>query len=227
MKQITELLMEYADEEFKELQIKLIPGISPDKFLGIRMPQIKNAAKKLIEIGLADTFINCLPHTYYEENGIHSYIITKYLKDFDEIISRTEEFLPYIDNWATCDSFVNKKFKKNKQLALPYLYKWLNSSHTYTKRYAVVCMLSLFLDSDYENGMLEKVAEIRSDEYYVNIAVAWYFSVALIKQYEIAIKFIENKVLPKWTHNKAIQKAQESFRIDNNTKLYLKSLKIK
>ena len=169
-------------------------------------------------------FLSSLPHKYFDENQLHAFLISEQ-KDFDKCVSLLEEFLPYIDNWATCDQLSPKIFKKNREKLLPLIEKWLSSSKTYTIRFAVGMLMQHFLDSDFNPSYLEKVAEIRSEEYYVNMMIAWYFATALAKQYEASLPYIERKKLAPWTHNKAIQKAIESYRITKEQKEYLKSLK--
>ena len=163
---------------------------------------------------------------YFDENQLHAFILSE-IKDFDECIGKLERFLPFVDNWATCDQMSPKCFKKNHEKLLPYLNKWIKSDDIYTVRFAIVTFMSHFLDGDFDEGYLKLVSDIKSDEYYINMAIAWYFATALAKQYDKTIPYIENKTLDVWTHNKAIQKSIESYRVTAEHKEYLKSLKIK
>lgn len=222
-----EMLETLADEEYKKFHQKLIPNIDENRVLGVRTPKLRALAKKLKNTELANDFLASLPHKYYEENNLHAFLLED-IKDFDEAIKRVEEFLPFVDNWATCDGMKIKVFKKEKQKLLPYIKKWLKSNDVYTVRFAIVMLLSLYLDEIFDESHYSLVCGAICDEYYINMAVAWYFSFALIKQYESAIKLFEDKQINnKWVHNKSLQKAIESFRIDEKTKKYLKSLKTK
>ena len=228
--EITEKLFSFQDTKYRDFQVKLIPTVSADSVIGVRTPRLRTFAKELSKTlgtedgeGVSD-FLSSLPHKYFDENQLHAFLISEQ-KDFDKCVSLLEEFLPYIDNWATCDQLSPKIFKKNREKLLPLIEKWLSSSKTYTIRFAVGMLMQHFLDSDFNPSYLEKVAEIRSEEYYVNMMIAWYFATALAKQYEASLPYIERKKLAPWTHNKAIQKAIESYRITKEQKEYLKSLK--
>lgn len=227
MEQITKGLFELQDEEYRKFHAKLVPTIDFEKIIGVRTPQLRKYAKQVAKESFAKDFLNELPHTYYEENNLHSTLINLLYKDLDELLDKVEEFLPYVDNWATCDMMSPKLFKKDLPLVYERVKKWLKSEHTYTVRFGVVTLLGYFLDDAFELEMLERVAEIKSDEYYINMAIAWYFSIALVKQYDAAISYFTTPRLDKWTHNKAIQKAIESRRITDETKDYLRTLKIK
>ena len=171
-------------------------------------------------------FLDDLPHKYFDENQIHAFLISE-IKDYDECISRLNQFLPYVDNWATCDQMSPKCFKKNHDLLPGQLLKWIGTNDIYTVRFAIVSYMSQFLDEDFDEEYLKIVASVKSDEYYINMAIAWYFATALAKQYEAALPYIENNKLDKWTHNKAIQKSIESYRVTDEHKQYLRSLKRK
>ena len=218
---IEKRLFEMQDLKYRDFHSKLMPTINKDFIIGVRIPALRKFAKELKN---ETDFLNSLPHRYYEENNLHAFLIEQ-IKDFKTALSKTNEFLPYIDNWATCDSFLPKVFKDNKKELLPHIFKWLNSSHTYTVRYAIGLLLKLFLDDDFKKEYLETVSKIKSDEYYINMMISWYFATALSKQYNETTPYITEKRLPKWIHNKAIRKAIESYRISNETKNYLKSLK--
>ena len=217
-------LFKLQDKKYKDFQSKLVPTIDPNAIIGIRTPELRNLAKKLIKEDY-NSFLDSLPHNYYEENLIHFFIIAM-IKDFDECIKRTNEFLPYVDCWSVCDQSSPKSFKKNHKKLLPYIKKWIKSKKTYTIRFGIRMLMNEYLDEDFKPEYLELVSNIKSEEYYVNMMIAWYFATALAKQYEYTIKYIENNKLDKWTHNKAIQKAIESYRITPEQKEYLRKLKI-
>lgn len=220
-------LFKMQELKMKDFNSKLIPNIEKENFIGIRTPKLRKFAKEIYKNNKdeVDTFLNSLPHKYIEENFLHGFLIDN-LKDFDDTLKHTEKFLPFIDNWANCDSFNPKIFKKNKEKIYEKIKIWIKSNHEYTVRYAIGLLLSNYLDEDFKEEHLEMVVNIKRDEYYIKMMVAWYFSFALIKQYESTIPYIQQKKLEKWTHNKTIQKAVESFRIDNETKKYLKLLKL-
>lgn len=216
-------LFALRDEKYRDFHKKLVPTIDEERIIGVRIPELRKYAKALAaECGTE--YLDLLPHHYIEENNLHAFIISG-MKDFDAAMLRTEEFLPYIDNWATCDSFMPKIFKKHPAAVYEKVKQWLKSEHTYTVRYGIVTLLNNFLDGEFRSEMLDLAADLRSDEYYINMAIAWYFSMALVKQYDAALPYIAERKLDKWTHNKAIQKATESYRISDETKNYLRSLK--
>lgn len=218
---IRQRLFALQDEKYKNFHSKLIPTVPPDSIIGVRTPELRKLAK---EVGTEPAFLSDLPHKYYDENQLHALIISG-IKDFDECTARLEEFLPYVDNWATCDQMSVKIFKKHTQQLLPFVKKWLDSGHTYTVRYGVGCLMNYYLDSEFSPEYMEIVANIRSNEYYINMMIAWYFATALAKQYSEAMKYIDQHRLGDWTHRKAIQKAIESYRITDKQKKYLRTLK--
>lgn len=221
-------LIALTDTENKLFVQKLIPTLSPKLILGIRTPVLRNYAKELRKHRpvLADEFLRELPHHYLEENNLHAFLIET-LKDFDEVLSLTERFLPHIDNWATCDSFHPKVFRKHPRLTYIRILSWLNSEHCYTVRYGIGLLLADYLDDEFSEEHLEIVSRIESEEYYVQMMIAWYFSTALVKQYESTLPYIIKRRLPVWIHNKTIQKAVESRRISEPRKEYLRTLRIK
>ena len=219
-------LFNLQDNKYKQFQSKLLPTVDPDTVIGVRTPALRALAKQFAKDENIYVFIQNLPHKYYEENNLHAYILEQ-IKDFDLCVSAVDEFLPYINNWATCDSMKPKVFAKNTDRLLPYIEKWLCSGHTYTVRYAILMLMTHFLHDKFDIKFLERVAQIQSEEYYINMMIAWYFATALAKQYDSALPFIEQKRLPAWVHNKTIQKAIESYRITKAQKEYLKTLKIK
>lgn len=214
------------DLGYRDFQVNLIPTVDPDSILGIRTPALRALAKEYAKKEDISVFLDDLPHKTFEENQLHSFILCT-MKDAEECIKEVDKFLPYVDNWATCDQLSPKIFRKNKKLLLGYVNEWIKSGHTYTKRFAIGMLMEHFLDEDFKPSYLSKVSKIRSDEYYVNMMTAWYFATALAKQYDQALPFIENKKLDIWTHNKSIQKAVESNRITVEQKEYLKTLKRK
>ena len=223
---IREDLFANQDVKYRDFQSKLTPTIEANTASGVRTPVLRKLAKYYSKRQDVDEFLADLPHKYFDENQLHAFILSE-IKDFDECIGKLERFLPFVDNWATCDQMSPKCFKKNHEKLLPYLNKWIKSDDTYTVRFAIVTFMAHFLDEDFDEGYLGLVSDIKSDEYYINMAIAWYFATALAKQYDKTIPYIENKTLDVWTHNKAIQKSIESYRVTAEHKEYLKSLKIK
>ena len=226
MKSITESLFELRDEEYAKFQAKLTPSVDPELFIGVRVPNVRKLAKLLKNDSDAQAFLRELPHKYYDENMLHGLLISE-IKDFDKAIEETNRFLPYIDNWAVCDIMSPKVFKKHKAELIDSIRKWVSSSETYTIRFGIEMLMSHYLDDDFRAEYLDIPAVIRSEEYYVNMMIAWFFATALAKQWESTIPYIENNRLDKWTHNKTIQKAVESYRITDEQKMYLKTLKTK
>ena len=216
---------ERKDEAYGQFQAKLIPTIKPDSIIGVRTPELRKLAKIYVERDDCVDFLKMLPHTYFEENQLHSFIVSLN-KDFDSCILQVEEFLPYIDNWATCDQLSPKIFKKEQEQLLPYIDKWIHSGHTYMIRFGIGMLRSHFLEEDFQESHVQMVLEIRSEEYYINMMRAWYFATALAKQYERILPIMEEKKLDVWTHNKTIQKAIESYRITEEQKIYLRTMKI-
>ncbi len=214
------------DIKYRDFQSQLIPNVAEDYFIGVRTPILRKLAKHYVKQADISTFLAELPHKYFDENQMHAFIISE-IKDFEACIRELEIFLPYVDNWATCDQMSPKCFKKNRKQLAPYLIKWIKADDTYTVRFAIVTLMSHFLDEDFDESYLKLVSEVKSDEYYINMAIAWYFATALAKQYDKTLPYIENKSLGMWVHNKAIQKAIESYRVTEEHKLYLKSLKRK
>ena len=220
------LLFENRDIKYRDFTANLCPTLDKECIIGVRTPILKDIAKDMIKSGESDEFISKLPHRYFEENQLHAFIISE-IKVFEKSISETENFLPYIDNWATCDQLVPKAFKKNSHLLEKYIEKWMVSSSVYTVRFAVCCAMRYFLDENFKREYLSKIASLGSDKYYINMVCAWFFATALAKQYdETAIYFKEKLIKNKWVHNKAISKANDSFRISDDKKRYLKTLKI-
>lgn len=219
-------LFELQDLEYKEFQGKLIPNIAPERIIGVRIPKLRGLARELYKDPQIEDFLSDLPHKYYDENNLHGFLVEQ-IKDYGRCLAEVEKFLPYIDNWATCDTTAPKIFTRHTGDLLPSIERWLASKETYTVRYGIGMLMRLYLDENFKTEYLEKTAAIRSEEYYVNMMIAWYFATALAKQYEAALPFIEEHRLDKWVHNKAIQKACESLRVTGEQKAYLKTLKLK
>ena len=224
--EIRERLFELADEKYREIQIKITPSVDADKFIGVRTPQLRALAKELSKRDDIDDLLGQLPHKYFEENQLHAFIVSCE-KDYERCIEKVRTFLPYVDNWATCDQMNPKVFAKHKAELLEHITVWLTSEKTYTIRFGIKMLMDHFLDSDFDISYPTAVSGIRSDEYYVKMMQAWYFATALAKQYQAIVPFIEDKKLDVWTHNKAIQKSVESFRITDEQKQYLRTLKLK
>ena len=225
-KEIEKRLFELRDEGYAAMQVKIIPSTDPSRIIGVRTPLLRDLAKTIYKSGDYSSFLTSLPHKYFDEDQLHAFIISLE-KDFDKCISLTEAFLPYVDNWATCDQMSPKAFKKAPQLLLPYIDKWIRSDKVYTVRFAIGMLMEHFLGENFSASYADMVASVRSDEYYINMMIAWYFATALAKQYDAVLPYIESRRLSDWTHNKAIQKSVESYRITPEQKEYLKSLKVK
>ena len=221
---IQKRLLELSDEKNADFSAKLTPGIDREKFLGVRIPASRKLAKEIIKENEHKDFLNSLPHKYYDENILHSILISE-IKDYDECIKYVDEFLPYVDNWAVCDTMSPKAFKNKHERLMNDILRWVDSDKTYTIRFGLKMLMAHFLDNDFKNEYLKIPAKIKSDEYYINMMIAWFYATALSKQWDSTIVYIENGVLDKWVHNKAIQKARESYRITAEQKEYLKSLK--
>lgn len=217
-------LFELSDKKYAEFQSKLTPGIDKNSFIGVRVPVLRKFAKEYAKEDDAVNFLNSLPHKYYDENLLHGLLIQN-IKDYDETLKRVNEFLPYVDNWAVSDTMNPKSFKKNRDKLIKEIQKWVKSKKTYTCRFGVDMLMSHFLDEDFKEEYLKIPAIIKSNEYYVNMMIAWYYATALAKKWDETIKYLEDNKLNKWVHNKTIQKAIESYRISEKNKDYLKSLK--
>jgi 3-methyladenine DNA glycosylase AlkD len=219
-------LFDLQDTQYKTFSSKLMPTVDPDTVIGVRTPDIRKLAKEYSKQPEAIKYLKILPHKYYEENNLHGFLIET-IKDYESAMNAVEAFLPYVDNWATCDLMSPKVFKKH----LPELFEkikiWLKSEHTYTMRFGIGMLMGFYLDDHFQPDMLELVAGVHSQEYYINMMIAWYFATALAKQYDAALPYIQKQHLDKWTHNKTIQKAIESYRISDEAKEYLRTLKLK
>lgn len=225
-KGVRQELFELQDLKYRDFHAKLIPTMEKEKIIGVRTPALRGFAKKFGKTEESKLFIKKLPHQYYEENNLHGLLIEQ-IKDYDECLVELKRFLPYIDNWATCDLLALRLVKKHLDVFIKEIYKFMESERTYTIRFGISTLMKYYLEDEFKIEYPDKVADIRSEEYYVNMMKAWYFATALAKQYEQIIPFIEKKRLDVWTHNKTIQKAIESYRITDEQKTYLRTLKIK
>ncbi len=226
MTEFAKMLFLFKDEKYKDFQCSLMPTVDKTRVIGVRTPELRKLATKLKKEADVTEFLKQLPHEYYEEDNLHACFIEK-INDFNECISALDSFLPFVDNWATCDMMNPKVLKKEPEKLLETIDLWLESEYTYKVRFAIGLLMRHYLDENFRLCYPLKVAEIKSDEYYINMMRAWYFATALSKQYDSVLPFIEEKKLDNWTHNKAIQKATESFRITAEQKAHLKTLKIK
>lgn len=217
-------LFELKDEKYREFQCKLTPGISIENVIGVRVPEVRKLAKKYNGTIEGEEFLKVLPHDYYDENMLHGLLISE-IKDYDKCINEINKFLPYVDNWAVCDIMSPKIFKKHRNELLIEIINWIKSDKTYECRFGIEMLMSHYLDDDFKKEYLELPANVHSDEYYINMMIAWFFATALAKKWDDTIKYIESNNLDVWVHNKTIQKARESYRITDEQKEYLKSLK--
>ena len=221
---IREKLTGMQEADYREFMMKLIPTVNPETVIGVRTPELKKYAKTIAGTDEARAFMNDLPHTYFEENNLHAFLIAN-SRDMDACMAEAEKFLPFVDNWATCDGLRPAVFKKHPEKLMLRIRQWMHSEHPYTVRFAVEMLMLHFLDDHFQTEYLEMAAAVRSEEYYVRMMIAWYFAEALAKQWDAALPYVEENRLPAWTHNKAIQKAAESFRIPDERKTYLKTLR--
>ena len=219
-------LFALQDTEYRDFQCRLIPNVDPNTVIGVRTPELRKFAKDFAKELEAAEFLRILPHRYFEENNLHGFLIER-MKDYDRVIAALDAFLPFVDNWATCDQLRPGVFAKRPPQLREQIQIWMASGHTYTVRFGIEMLMCLYLDDAFLQEYLDWIAAIRSDEYYVNMMTAWFFATALAKQYDAALPYIEERRLAPWTHNKAIQKAVESYRIADAQKAYLRSLKVK
>lgn len=224
--EIQKRLRDMRDAKYADFQAKLTPGVEPERFIGVRTPQLRAYAKELVRSGGYEDFLDDLPHRYFDENQLHAFIISE-IKDYDRCMEMTEIFLPYVNNWATCDQLSPKVFARHKEDLLRHAAEWIGSADTYTVRFGTGMLMQHFLDKDFDTSYMDMVAGILSDEYYINMMRAWYFATALAKQYDAALAVLKEHRLDVWTHNRTIQKAIESRRITDEQKEYLRTLKIK
>lgn len=221
---VYERLAACGDEQYRDFQSKLVPNIPKEKILGVRPPDMRRIAKEIRGTGEAEAFLAELPHRYYEENLVHFFLIAM-IKDFDQCVQAVETFLPYVDCWPVCDQSSPKAFAKNHEKLLPLIQRWMGSDHVYTVRFGIRMLMNEFLGEDFKPEYLAWVAAVQGEDYYIRMMVAWYFATALAKQYDESVIYIEERRLEPWTHRKAIQKAIESFRVTEEHKDYLKTLR--
>lgn len=220
-----ELLFQLQDKSYRDFHSKLIPTIPVETIIGVRIPAIRKLAKEYGKDPESVEFLKQLPHTYYDENILHALLVAE-IKDYEVCVKEVERFLPYVDNWAVCDIFSPKVFRKNKDKLIDKIREWTASDHPYTCRFGMGMLMTHFLDEDFRVEYLEIPATVHSEEYYVNMMIAWFYATALAKQWDATIGYIEDQRLDTWTHNKTIQKARESYRITPEQKEYLKTLKM-
>ena len=223
---ITAQLFALQDKAYADFQSKLLPTVKRETIIGVRTPDLRKIAKQICKTPAAQEFLQSLPHRYFDENQLHAFILSEE-KNFNTCIANLEQFLPYVDNWATCDQLSPHCFKKHTTELLPYIRKWMKSTYTYTIRFGMGMLMRYYLDGDFRPEYLEWVASIKSDEYYIRMMQAWFFATALTKQWDATLPYIVQHRLEKDTHNKTIQKAVESFRITDEQKALLKTLRVK
>ena len=223
--EIRQSLFELQDIKYRDFQAKLIPGKDTETMIGVRTPELRKLAKQMLKREEIGEFLRDLPHRYFDEDQLHAFIVSG-IKEYGKCMEELMRFLPFVDNWATCDQMSPGVFKKHKPELLTQIREWLGSEHTYTVRFGIGMLMQHFLDEDFDPAYPELVAGVHSEEYYVNMMIAWYFATALAKQYEAVLPFIEGRRLDPWTHNKTIRKAVESYRISDEQKEYLRSLKV-
>ena len=218
-------LFEMQDLKYRDFQCRLMPTVDPDTVIGVRTPALRRFAREFAKLPEAAGFLRSLPHLYYEENNLHGFLIAS-MADYGQAVAALEAFLPYVDNWATCDLIRPKAFQKHPPELPEQLRIWMSARHPYTVRFGIEMLMTFYLDGCFRPEYLEQVAEVRSEDYYVNMMIAWYFATALAKQYDAALPYLRQRRLAPWTHNKAIQKSLESFRITDAQKAYLRTLKL-
>lgn len=228
IQEVQSALFAMQDITYRDFHSKLMPTIDKELIIGVRTPQLRKYSKEFLKTHKeeAKIFMDSLPHTYYEENNVHAFLIEQ-IKDYDECIRALDVFLPYVDNWATCDMMTPKIFKKHLPKLLTEINRWIASEHTYMVRFAIGMLMTFYLDEEFMPEYPNMVASVQSEEYYIRMMIAWYFATALAKQYDVILPYIEENRLDVWTHNKTIQKAVESYRITAEQKAYLKTLKRK
>ena len=223
--EIRQSLFELQDIKYRDFQAKLIPGKDTETMIGVRTPELRKLAKQMLKREEIGEFLRDLPHRYFDEDQLHAFIVSG-IKEYGKCMEELMRFLPFVDNWATCDQMSPGVFKKHRPELLAEIREWLGSEHTYTVRFGIGMLMQHFLDEDFDPAYPELVAGVHSEEYYVNMMIAWYFATALAKQYDAVLPFIEGRRLDPWTHNKTIRKAVESYRISDEHKEYLRSLKV-
>ena len=225
MTEIQKYLFSNQDLKYRDFTLPLLPNIDADTFIGVRLPVLKKYAKELDPTS-REKFLSSLPHQYHEENIVHAFILSN-IKDYDEFVRYVDAFLPYVTNWSVCDTLCNKYLTKYRERLIQDVYKWLQSDEVYRVRYAVKCLMNYYLSEDFREEHIERVLEVKLEDYYVRMMIAWYLATGLAKNYDSFVKVIEERRFDDFTHNKAIQKAVESYRVSDEHKAYLKTLKVK
>ena len=215
------------DKTYQAFNQKLIPNIQPERILGVRIPILRKKAKEMLKENAYQTFLESLPHDYFEENQIHALLLNEQ-KNLLLTIDYLAEFLPYVDNWATSDILSIKVYASHREEILPLITtRYLRNAHTYTKRFGILLLLANYLGDNFKAEYLDLVAETKGEDYYLKMAKAWYFAEALGKQYDTTMMYLSQGTLDVWTHNKAIQKARESRKLGDREKTFLNTLKRK
>lgn len=229
IRKVQKELFEMQDLKYRDFHSKLMPTVDKEKVIGVRIPQLRKYASSFLKLSSREEineFMHTLPHQYYEEDNLHAFIIEK-IKDYEECINALNAFLPYVDNWATCDMMNPKVLKKEPERLLEQVKVWIKAKETYVVRFAMGCLMNYYLEENFTTECADLVAEVQSDEYYIQMMQAWYFATALAKQYDAVLPYLLEHRLSMWVHNKTIQKAVESYRITTEQKDYLKTLKRK
>lgn len=224
MTEIQRQLFALRDQAYKDFHKKLIPTIDSNRIIGVRTPILRSMAKRWAGQPEAQAFLHALPHTYYEENNLHAFLLEQ-ITDYPTLLAELNVFLPYIDNWATCDGLRPKCVKKHLPEFLQEIRGWMQSERTYTVRFGINMLMSFYLDDAFQEEYLSWIAQVQSKEYYVQMMQAWYFATALAKQWDSTIGYLQTGQLSTWVHNKTIQKAIESRRVTDQHKQYLRTLK--
>lgn len=225
MNAITQRILLEKDDKYREFCIKLTPSVAPSRVLGVRIPALRKIAKNA-DADSARAFLRALPHDYYEEDNVHGFLIER-IQNYGECVAALDEFLKHVDNWATCDMCSPKILKKYPEKTVENAFRWIDSGRVYESRFGIKALMSFFQDELYEPRLSDKVASVKSGEYYVNMMIAWYFATLLSKQWDFAIKYLQNNALDEWTHNKTIRKAIESYRISDEKKDFLRKLTVR
>ena len=223
MTDIQKRLFAMQDKGYRSFNSKLIPNVDKETVIGVRIPMLRKYAKEIYNTDVARKFLSALPHKYFEENNLHAFLIEQ-TDDFGTCVKALNAFLPYVDNWATCDSMRPKCFRRNKDLLLEQIDKWLDATHPYTVRFGIEQLMLYCLDEDFDEKYMERISRIKSDDYYVNMMSAWYFATALSVRFDTALAYLTGEKLTPFVHNKTIRKAVESYRITREQKEILRSL---
>lgn len=222
--EIRDKLFALSDENYKTFNSRLIPTVPLEKMIGVRTPALKQLAKETARSADCGSFLSALPHDFFEENQLHAFIISL-SKDFNECIAQTTKFLPYIDNWATCDQLCASVYKKHTDELMPYILRWISSEHIYTVRYALRCLMMYYLDDKFDPQQLSLAASANNSDYYVAMAQGWYFATALAKHWNETLPWLEQRRLDLVVHKITVKKALESFRVCDEHKAVLREIR--